>query len=291
MTGPSARVQILLTALLFSTGGAAIKATALSTWQIVTIRSGLAALVLLIFARGWRHWSWATPAVGVVYAAMLISYVTANKLTTAANTVFFQGTAPLYIALLGPVFLGERLPRRDLPVICAIAVGIVLLFVGTPAATESAPDQTRGNLIAAFSGFCWCLTIMGLRWVEKRDPAAAGSAASGAVVTGNIIACLVCLPLALPLANAAPMDIGIVVYLGVFQVGLGYVLLTRAIGRVPAIEISLLLLGEPAFSPLWAWLFHREAPGSWPLVGGILIVGSTTWKTWRDARGRAALTP
>jgi drug/metabolite transporter (DMT)-like permease len=66
--------------------------------------------------------------------------------------------------------------------------------------------------------------------------------------------------------------------------------MTGRSARVPAIEISLLLLGEPAFSPLWAWLFHREVPGFWPLVGGILIVGSTTWKTWRDVRSRAALT-
>lgn len=285
--GSSARVAVLLTALLFSTGGAAIKATALSNWQVASFRSGIAAAVLLLVVRGRRGFSWPTLAVGVAYAATLVSFVSANKLTTAANSVFFQATAPLYIAVLGPALLGERVQRRDLPVILAIALGIALLFVGAPVASATAPNQALGNLIGVFSGFCWCLTIMGLRWVEKREPEAAGAAAGAAALTGNVIACLACLPLALPVTAASAADIAVVGYLGLFQVGLAYVLLTRAIRHVPAVEASILLLGEPAFSPLWAWIFHREAPGTWPLVGGALILGSTTWKTWRDSRRRA----
>ena len=79
-------------------------------------------------------------------------------------------------------------------------------------------------------------------------------------------------------------DVGVIAYLGVFQVGLAYIFLTRAIRHVPAVEASLLLLAEPAFSPLWAWMFHHEAPGLWPLVGGAVILCASTWKTWRDSR-------
>jgi DME family drug/metabolite transporter len=283
MPSSTARLQILLTALLFSTGGAAIKACSLTNWQIASFRSGVAALILIAGTRMYRGFSRWSVVIGIAYAATLISFVTANKLTTAANSVFLQSTAPLYIAAIGPWWLGEHLRRRDVPVMLAIAGGIGLLFVGG-SVSASATDPARGNLIGALSGFCWCLTVMGLRWVERRDPKAGGSAAAAAAISGNVIACLVCLPLALPATQLTAVDLGVVGYLGVFQVGLAYILLTRAIRHVPAVEASLLLLAEPAFSPLWAWLVHHESPGFWPLLGGGVIVGASTWKTWRDAR-------
>jgi len=280
----SARARILVTALLFSTGGAAIKAVSLTNWQIASFRSGIAAVVLLLAVRRLPRLSGPTLAVGLAYAATLTTFVTANKLTTAANSVFLQATAPLYIALLAPMLLGEHVRRRDIPVLAAIAGGMLLLFAGNAAPSATAPNRALGNAIGVVSGLCWCLTVMGLRWVEKRDPAAMGGAAGAAALTGNIVACLACLPLAWPLPEVAVRDVLGVGYLGVFQVGLAYVLLTRAIRHVPAVDASLLLLAEPAFSPVWAWLVHREAPGLWPLLGGVVILGATAWKTWRDAR-------
>jgi len=126
--------------------------------------------------------------------------------------------------------------------------------------------------------------VIGLRWLEKRDPASRGTAAGSAAITGNLVACLACLPAALPVPGLSAQDAAALVYLGVFQVGLAYVFLTRAIRHVPAVDASLLLLLEPALSPLWAWLLHRESPGAWPLAGGALILGATVLKTWRDAR-------
>lgn len=281
----SARASILVTALLFSTGGAAIKAVSLTNWQIASFRSGIAAVVLLLAVRRLPRLSAPTLAVGLAYAATLTTFVTANKLTTAANSVFLQATAPLYIALLAPFLLGEHVRRRDIPVLAATAAGMLLLFAGNAAPSPTAPNRALGNAIGVVSGFCWCLTVMGLRWVEKRDPAAMGSAAGTAALMGNIVACLACLPFAWPLAAVSARDVLGVGYLGVFQVGLAYVLLTRAIRHVPAVDASLVLLAEPAFSPVWAWLVHREAPGLWPLLGGALILGATAWKTWRDARG------
>jgi drug/metabolite transporter, DME family len=89
---------------------------------------------------------------------------------------------------------------------------------------------------------------------------------------------------ALPVPALATADVLGVVYLGVFQVGAAYLLLSRGLRHVPAAAASLLLLAEPAFSPIWAWLVHHEAPGFWPLIGGLLIISAATIATWRDSR-------
>jgi drug/metabolite transporter, DME family len=276
-----ARGQILLTALLLSSGGAGIKAVSLTNWQITSFRSGIAAIVLLLAVRRLPRFSAPMLLVGAAYAATVVTFVTANKLTTAANTVFFQGTAPLYLAVLAPAVLGEHLPRKDVPILLVIAAGMALLFLGHAEPTASAPNRLLGNAIGVVSGCCWSLTLLGLRWLEKRDPGARGTAAGNAAIVGNLVAFAACLPLALPVAAMSTTDVIGVAYLGVFQVGLSYVLLTRSISYVPAVEASLLLLVEPALSPLWAWWMHGEAPGVWPFAGGVLIIGAAAWKAVR----------
>jgi drug/metabolite transporter (DMT)-like permease len=279
-----ARGQILLTALLMSTGGAGIKAVSLTSWQIASFRSGIAAIVILFAGRRRPRISAATLLVGAAYASTVVTFITANKLTTAANAVFFQGTAPLYLTVLGPLVLGERLPRRDMPLLFVIAAGMALLFAGGSAPLATAPNPALGNAIGVVSGCCWSVTLLGLRWLEKRDPSSKGAAAGHAAVVGNMLAFAGCLPLALPASDIGAVDLLGVVYLGVFQVGLSYVLLTRSITDVPAVEASLLLLVEPALSPVWAWLLHGEAPGLWPLAGGLLIIGAAAGKALREGR-------
>src|SRR5688500_15647594 len=103
-----ARLQVLAAALLFSTGGAAVKATTLTAWQVAGFRSGIAALaVFLLVPAARRGWTWHVVPVGVAYAATLVLFVTANKLTTAANAIFLQASAPLYMLAFGPLLLRE----------------------------------------------------------------------------------------------------------------------------------------------------------------------------------------
>ena len=191
------RLKLVAAALLVSTGGAAIKATTLTGWQVACFRSGVAALAVFLLAREARRgWSWRAALVGVAYAATLILFVTANKLTTSANTIFLQATAPLYMVVLSPWLLGERLRREDLIVMAAVAVGLALVLAGHDAPVATAPDPARGNVLAALSGLTWALTVCGLRWVG--DEARGGSAVPS-VVLGNAIAFLAALPVALPL--------------------------------------------------------------------------------------------
>jgi DME family drug/metabolite transporter len=283
---PRARLGVVGAALLFSTGGAAIKATALSSWQVASFRSGVAVLALVLFLpEARRGFTARAAAVAVAYAATLVLFVTANKLTTSASTIFLQsGTSPLYVLLLGPLLLREPVRRLDLVFMAMILSGMAMFFLGADAPARTAPDPVRGNALAALAGVTWALTVVGLRWMGS---ASAGGAAMAAVVIGNLFAFLACLPFALPLAEVRAADAAAVVYLGVFQVGLAYLLLTSAMRHVPALEASLLLLMEPALNPLWTWIAHGERPGAWTLAGGVLVIGTTAAKAWVDARAAA----
>ncbi|MEO8071523.1 MAG: EamA family transporter, partial [Acidobacteriota bacterium] len=128
----TARLLALAAALLFSTGGAAIKTGAFSAAQVSSARSGIAALALVLWLGGRVRWSSRAAAIGLVYALVLTAFVAATRLTTAANAIFLQATAPLYIVLLGPLVLGERVRRRDLVYMAVVGAGIGLCFIGQP---------------------------------------------------------------------------------------------------------------------------------------------------------------
>jgi drug/metabolite transporter, DME family len=272
------RLYLLTAALLFSTGGAAIKSATLSGWQVASFRSGVAALLLvLVMPKARRGWSWRVLPVAAAYAATLVLFVLANRLTTAANTIFLQSTAPLYVLLLAPLLLHERIRAKDLLYATVVAGGLALFFVSSEQAVATAPDPRRGNLVGVAAGFTWALTVTGLRWLSKSN---FSGSAMAPVVLGNVLACLVALPMALPVAAATPTDIVVVLYLGAIQVGLAYVFMTRGLRHVPAFEASAVLLLEPVLNPIWAWLVHHERPGPWAIAGGAIIILATLANTW-----------
>ncbi len=279
---PLAPLGVLAAALLFSTGGAAIKACGLTGWQVASFRSGVAALFILIVLpssrRGFRR---GTLAVALAYAATLITFARANKLTTAAHSIFLQSTAPLFVLLLSPWLLRERVRRSDLALMLALALGLALLFVGQPPTTAIAADPVKGNLLATAAGLFWGLTIVGLRWAGQggQDSSAA------AVALGNLLAFLIGLPAAWPVTQGHLADWLVLVYLGTVQVGLAYVFLTRSLRHIPALEASLLLLLEPVLNPVWAWVFQGERPGAFALLGGALILGASLTRAVLDATG------
>ena len=161
----SPRLRIALAALLFSTGGAAIKAADFTAWQIASFRSGVAAITLVLLVPGaLRGVGWKSAMVGVAYAATLVLFVLANRLTTSANTIYLQSTAPLYVLLLAPLLLKERIRRRDIPIIMAVLGGLALVLLGVNPPSTTAPDPARGNFFAAISGLSYALLLCGLRW-------------------------------------------------------------------------------------------------------------------------------
>jgi DME family drug/metabolite transporter len=277
------RVLLLCAALLFSTGGAAIKLAALSAWQVASYRAILAALFIwFILPAARRDWTGRTLAAGAVYAVMVVLYVLSNKLTTAANAILLQSTYPLYLLLLGPLFLKERLRTVDVAIVAGIILGAAILFSGSERVVATAPDPVRGNIVALASGFAWALTIAALRWMGKRNPRA--ESAASVTIAGNAIAFIACLPLAVGGPAVHVRSIAVIVWLGVFQVGLGYVCLTRSIRHVPAVEAATLLLIEPVLNPIWAWLIHGEQPSGRAVTGGLIIMAAAFAGSWWQAR-------
>ncbi len=271
------RIEVLAAAVLFSTGGAMIKAAGSMTgWQVASYRSGVAALALLIFLResrtGFRPATW---LVGAGYAATLILFVQSTKLTTAANAIFLQSTAPLYLILLGPLVLKEPVRRRDLGFLAALALGLSLFFVGAEAPQATAPDPVRGNLLGIASGVAWAVTVTGLRWLGREPHRGSNGGALAAVASGNVLAFALCLPWAAAGPGGRVADWLVIAYLGIFQIGLAYVFMTRGLRKVRALEAALLLSVEPVLNPLWAWIVHGERPSRWALAGGAVIVAAT----------------
>ncbi len=276
-----ARLDIVVAALLFSTGGAAIKATTLTGVEVGGVRSAIAAVALVaLIPAARRGYTWRSAAVGLAFAGSLLLFVTANKLTTSAASIFLQSTAPLHVLLVGPWLLRERASRSDLVLMLPVAVGLLLVFAGTGTAARTAPDPFRGNVLALLSGVTWAFAIMGLRWMSRHP----GSSPMSAAVLGNVFAAAMCLPFLRSPAAISAADWAALAYLGIFQVAGAYVFLTRGVGRLPALDAALLLLVEPALNPVWSWIAHGERPSALALGGGALILGSTAAKAWVDAR-------
>jgi drug/metabolite transporter (DMT)-like permease len=276
-----ARLEVLAAALLFSTGGAAIKGTALAAVQVAGLRSGVAALTLLLVLpaarRGFRLDL--LPA-ALAYAGTLVCFVTATKMTTAAAAIFLQSTAPLWVLLLSPWLLGEPIRRRDIPFIGAVIVGLAMVFWGSRDPAATAPQPALGNAIALASGLFYALLMILFRRLA-RDRATADRSIP-ATVLGNALACLLCLPFALPLAEVRPADGIAIVYLGTVQIGLAYWLFTRGLAHLTALEVSLLVLLEPVLNPLWTWWLHDERPSPLALAGGAVLLAAIAVRTLLD---------
>jgi drug/metabolite transporter (DMT)-like permease len=161
---------------------------------------------------------------------------------------------------------------------------MLLFFIGQEAPSTTAPDPLRGNIVGACAGVTWALTLLGVRWLA-RQPDAVG-AGGPAVIAGNVLTFAVCLPWALPIPEATPVDWAVVFYLAAFQIGAAYLCLLRGIRELRALEISLLLAIEPLASGVWAWLVHGEIPGTMALAGCSLIFSSVLLQALRKESTR-----
>ena len=242
---------------------------------MASLRCAFAAVAIALFVPQTRRgFTWRVLPVAAAYAMQSLLFATSNKLTTAANAIFLQSTSPLYVLLLSPLLLHEKVRRRDIAFLAALAAGMAMFFVGVEPARETATNPVLGNVLAAASGVGWALTVLGLRWLGRAD-GSTGNVALQATLYGNVLACAIALPWALPVPGGSASDWGAIAFLGVVQIGLAYFCLTRAARSVAALELSLLLLLEPVLSSIAAWAFHGERPGPWSLLGALTILVAT----------------
>lgn len=268
---------VLAAALLWSTGGLFIKATPLGAFELSFGRSLLAAVTVALLTRreGFRV-NAVTLAASVLYAALLLLFVVANKLTTAANAIFLQYTAPVYVLLLEPLMFRERFRLADLFVVAACVGGMSLFFVG-----QLRPQDVTGNLAALASGLCFALFLLLLRHQREGRVNRASS-----VIYGNVIICLVTLPSFARVAGSlTTRDVLIVIYLGVVQIGFAYTFFTLGIARgVRSLDAGVVGYIEPMLNPVWVFLFLGERPSKWALLGGCIIIAAVLVHTVALAR-------
>ena len=264
---------LLLAALLWSTGGFFIKWV---DWHPMAIAGGRSAISAVVFAVAFRKtlkitWSPVQLTAAVAYALTVSLFVVANKLTTAANTILLQYTAPVHVALLSAWLLNEQPSRRDWLTIAAVLAGMILFFFD-----QMSPGNLLGNLCALFTGLTFGLFIVLLR--KQRDASPAAS-----VFLGNIFTAVAGLPFMFETLPSPAGWVGLV-FLGVFQLGLAYVFYTRAISHVTAMEAVLITLIEPVLNPIWVFLLMGETPSVTALIGGSVIIGAVTARQIIEAR-------
>ena len=259
---------VLGAAILWSTGGLFIKATHLSALELSFGRSLLAAITLVVVTRregfGVNRISALT---SVLYAALLLLFVLATKLTTAANAIFLQYTAPVYVLIFEPIFYKEKFRVRDLATVVACVAGMSLFFVG-----KLRPQDLSGNLLALASGVCFAFFFLLLRHSKAREVNRASSA-----IYGNLIVVLLCAPSFFTAARRgiSSEDLARVVYLGVVQIGFAYLLFTLAMARgLRSLDAGIIGYVEPVLNPIWVFLFIGERPSGWAIVGGAIIITS-----------------
>jgi len=266
---------VLLAVLLWSTGGLFIKGTTLDAFSVNLGRSLFAAVTVAIFTyhKGLKLNGF-TLLTSFLYAGTLSFFVYANKTTTAANAIFLQYTAPIYILILAPFILKEKFRASDLITVIVCLAGMSLFFLETPGAENRlATNIFRGNIAALVSGVFFGLYFILLRHprsLENENPALS-------VFYGNIIIVLLMFPLIFnnPPAQISSNDILAILFLGIFQIGIAYVLFTKGIAEgVRSLDASIVGFVEPLLNPIWVFLILGERPSQWAILGGAIIIAA-----------------
>ncbi len=256
-------LAVIAAALLWSTGGLLIKLVTFDAIQISFFRSFFAALVFLIlFKKEILYANGFTFINALLYSALLIFFVIATKTTTAANAIFLQYTAPIYVLIFEPLINKTRYEKINIITIIVCFGGMVLFFIG-----KFSPGYETGNIFALLSGLAYAAFLIGMRKNKKEFQ-------FSSIFYGNVIVSLICLSSVFHLSNITPANLMMVTFLGVFQIGIAYAIFSYGLKRVLAIEASLMSMLEPTLNPVWVFLGYGEVPSPTAITGGIIIIAA-----------------
>ncbi|WP_236904897.1 DMT family transporter [Clostridium formicaceticum] len=263
-TQRTAVVYLLISAFLLSLGGVFIKSIHLHPFALAGFRSSIAAIfVWLMIEKPKFNWSKAQILGGLAYAGMMLFFVTANKWTTAANAILLQYTAPIYVALFSFMFLKEKITRLDWITVFFVFSGMALFFID-----DLQPQNVVGNLLAIASGMSLAAMVLFLRKQKDESP-------FESLLIGNIFTAIAGLPFMLR-STLVIKDFSGILFLGIVQLGLSYLLYVAAIKQVSAMEAVLITVIEPIMNPLWVLLLIGEKPDKWAFIGGTVVLLAVT---------------
>jgi len=259
---------VFLAAILWSSGGLLIKLISLTSMQISFFRCLIAAIVFaVIFRKRVLNVNKLSILNAFFYATVLTLFVIATKTTTAANAIFLQSTAPIYVLIFEPIIDKTRWERINIITVSVCFFAMLLFFIG-----ELSPGHLEGNIVALLAGVSFAAFFLGMR---KNETAYQQSA----IFYGNIIVALICIPFILGIEAIAVSDLWMVSFLGVFQIAAAYAVFTYGIKRILAVEASIISMLEPVLSPLWVFLGYGEVPTKYAMIGGTIIIAAISART------------
>lgn len=257
---------VAIAAILWSTAGLFIKWIDWHPVAIAGMRSGIAGLIILLY---WKFHYKSLPPIpdkqkwfgAVNYVALVLLFISSNKLTTAANTILLQFTAPVWVMILAFFFLKEPIHKKDFFTVVIVFSGMALFFLG-----NLGSGGMLGNFLAILSGVAMAIMVVSLKGVQTGSPLEI-------VFWGNVLTFFIAMPFYKGITLTSGSVTGIVL-LGVFQLGISYIFYAKGIQKVTALEGILITVLEPLLNPVWVFLFNGEKPTVYALIGGVIVMSS-----------------
>jgi len=253
-------IFIMLAALLWSTAGVFVKALDWGSMSILAGRGLFTSLVFLLYMRRLptKITRWTLLAAGGSIVTQFL-FITSTKLTTAANSIFLQYTAPIYVVVLAYWLLREKPSRTDWIAMGTIFLGLLLFF-----GDQLSPDGFYGNILAMLSGVTSAVMMVSFRAQKDATP-------EDSILIASLVIAIFGFPSILKETQTVTNWLT-VAYLGVFQIGLAFIFFTKGIKHIPALEANLIGTLEPILNPVWVFLFLGERMGSSALLGGLVVL-------------------
>ncbi|HYM21289.1 MAG TPA: DMT family transporter [Candidatus Kapabacteria bacterium] len=279
---------IIVAALLWSTGGLLIKSVTLDGFGVSLWRSTFSAMTLYIIYRrtfandrsqhSTQWFSKRTIVTAFVYAALLVLFVLATKLTTSANAIFLQYTAPVYVLFVEPIISKTKLHTSDIVSVAITIAAMALFFIG-----KFDTSSVLGNIFALTSGICFAAYALLLKHESTSELMRWQSVILGHLIIVALMLILWILRVTSPIPSNAAQGAELI-YLGVFQIGVAYALFTTGIHYIRALDAMLLSMIEPVLNPVWVYLGIGESPTRYAIAGGLVILAVSAYRTWRTNR-------
>ncbi|HCA41899.1 MAG TPA: EamA family transporter [Bacteroidetes bacterium] len=261
-------VLISLAALMWSTGGLFIKILEFDAYQISFFRSVIAGLTIFFIVKFKKEnvnfkFDLISNLCAISYSGILILFVIATKLTTAANAIFLQFTAPIYLLFLEPVFLKTKFKLSNLITIVFCFIGMMLFFFG-----KLEMGDITGNILAICSGICFALFSLFLKWKKMKSN---NQSDLGSVIIGNFLVGLIMFPFIFNNLYFDLSQFSALLYLGIFQIGVSYMIFNAGLKYVSATESMIIAMLEAVFNPIWVFIGVGERPSDYAILGGVII--------------------